>query len=346
MRLRIGCAVFILGLLSVGAASAQMRTIKDAAGRQVEISADIKRIVPAGPPASIALYMVAPEALAGWVRRPTAKEKTYLAEPYASLPELGRLTGRGNTANLESILTLKPDLILDVGSVDATYASLADRTQQQTGIPYLLIDGSFAKTADTLRQLGRVTGQQVRAEDLARYAEATIQEVSDRIAKVPVAQRPRVYYGRGANGLETGLGGSINLEVLGFVGAENVAAAAGSGTLATVSVEQVLAWNPDVILTLDPTFAKAVLSDSSWSSVKAVRERRIYRAPTLPFGWFDAPPGINRLIGVRWLAKVLYPNLFPEDLRGVTRDFYQRFYHVALSDEQLNELLDGETTPP
>ena len=86
-----------------------------------------------------------------------------------------------------------------------------------------------------------------------------------------------------------------------------------------------------MILTLDPAFARTVTSDPSWSGIKAVRGRRVYRAPALPFGWFDAPPGMNRLIGVRWLAKVLYPDLFPEDLQDITRDFYQRFYHVALS---------------
>jgi iron complex transport system substrate-binding protein len=129
------------------------------------------------------------------------------------------------------------------------------------------------------------------------------------------------------------------MEVLEHVGAINVAAAAGKGGLTKVSVEQVLAWNPDVILTLDPGFFRSVATDPLWSSVKAVRDKRIYLAPGLPFGWFDAPPGVNRLIGVRSLMATLYPRQFPESVRDTTRDFYKLFYHVDLSDAQLDSLL-------
>ena len=80
-------------------------------------------------------------------------------------------------------------------------------------------------------------------------------------------------------------------------------------------------------------------TDPLWSSVKAVRDKRIYLSPNLPYGWFEEPPGVNRLIGVRWLTSILYPKQFPEDLRGITRDFYKRFYQVDLSEQQLDALL-------
>ena len=187
--------------------------------------------------------------------------------------------------------------------------------------------------------MGDIVGEPARAKELADYAERTLAELDRRIASVPPDRRPRVYYGRGPAGLETGLAGSINMEVLARVGAVNVAAAAGKGGLTTVSREQVLAWDPDVILALDTRFADAAADDPVWRGVKAVREHRIYVAPKLPFGWFDSPPGVNRLIGVRWLAKVLYPKLFPEDLRQTTRGFYRLFYHVELSAAQLDQLL-------
>ena len=153
-----------------------------------------------------------------------------------------------------------------------------------------------------------------------------------------------MYYGRGPNGLDTGLAGSINMEVLERVGAVNVAAAAGTGGITKVSIEQVLSWNPDVILALDPGFYRSVGSDPLWSSIKAVNDKRIYLAPNLPYGWFDASPGVNRLIGVRWLMSILYPKQFPEDLRAVTRDFYKLFYQVDLSEQQIDTLLASATT--
>ncbi|HVO15998.1 MAG TPA: iron ABC transporter substrate-binding protein [Alphaproteobacteria bacterium] len=337
----LAAALAPLLLAATGALAEQTptRTVVDGAGRTVVVPAKIERVYAAGPPASVILYTLAPEKLLGWTRAPRPDEQAFMPPKYAALPELGRLTGRANTANVETVLRLRPDLILDVGSTAPTYASLADRVQEQTGLPYVLLDGRFANTVALYRTLGDLVGAPARAKELADYAERTMAEIDRRIATVPADKRPRVYYGRGPNGLETGLAGSINMEILERVGAVNVAAAAGRGGLTTVSREQVLAWNPDVILALDTRFPPAAEADPVWQALTAVRERRIYVAPKLPFGWFDSPPGVNRLIGLRWLAKVLYPALFPEDLRQTTREFYRLFYHVELSAAQLDELL-------
>jgi iron complex transport system substrate-binding protein len=340
--------VFVAGLAfaaGVGAwAQDVTRTVTDSAGRRLEIPARISRVLAAGPPASILLYTLAPERMIGWVRTPSPTEKAYLQESVRELPEYGRLTGRGGTANLENVLKFQPDLIIDSGSTGGTYVSLANNVQEQTKIPYLLLDGRLEKTPEIYRLLGDLLDAKDRAEQLANYAEETLSGLRRRIASIPESERPRVYYGRGINGLESGLAGSINMEVLERVGAINVAAAAGTGSLSKISIEQVLAWNPDVILVLDPAFYASVRTDPLWSSVKAVRENRIYMAPNLPYGWFDAPPGVNRLIGVRWLMSILYPKQFPEDLRTTTREFYQLFYQVNLTDGQLDTLLTPATS--
>jgi iron complex transport system substrate-binding protein len=67
----------------------------------------------------------------------------------------------------------------------------------------------------------------------------------------------------------------------------------------------------------------------------------VHLSPKMPFGWVDFPPSVNRLIGLWWLAKILYPKRFPEDLRVLTRDFYARFYHVTPTDAQIDEVLAG-----
>ncbi|KQO66002.1 ABC transporter substrate-binding protein [Methylobacterium sp. Leaf87] len=342
-RVRVLAGALLMGGLAVFPASA--RPFTDAAGRVVEIPERVARILAAGPPASVMLYSIAPGRMVGWVRAPTPAERPFLAPETRDLPATGRLTGRGGTANVEAVLALKPDLIVDVGSTGPTYASLADRVQAQTGIPYVILDGTFAKTAATYRQLGDLIGDPSAAEGLAASADATLKAVADTVATLPEARRPRVYYARGPRGLETAPAGALNAELLDVVGARNVAVATGQTGLATVSPEQVLAWNPDVIVTQDPAFRKAIATDPLWSGVKAVRDGRVLQAPTLPFGWFDAPPGANRLIGVRWLAGALYPDLFPEPLTEVTRDFYRRFYHVDLTPAQVDALLDGAAAP-
>jgi iron complex transport system substrate-binding protein len=318
---------------------ARAATVSDSAGRTVPVPARVERVFPAGPPAAIFLYTLAPDLLIGWPRANRPEERKFLLPDVGARPEVGRITGRGNTANLEVVLALKPDLILDVGSVNPTYISLADRVQQQTGIPYALVDGRFDGIPLGYRTLGALIGRREQGEDLARIAADMINTIVQRVSSIAPERRPRVYYARGPRGLETGLGGSINVETIELV-AQNVAGETRGG-LANVSIEQVLLWNPDVIITIDQDFAANIWSDTAWAPVAAVRARRVHLSPKLPFGWVDFPPTVNRLIGLWWLAKILYPDLFPEDLRALTRDFYSRFYHVTPSDAQIERVLAG-----
>jgi iron complex transport system substrate-binding protein len=317
---------------------ARAASVTDSAGRAIAIPDKVERVFAAGPPAAIVLYTFAPELLLGWTRSLDAPQCEFLGAGACDKPEVGRLTGRGNTTNLEVLLKLKPDLVLDFGTVSDTYISLADKVQEQTGIPYALLDGRFDAAAAVYRKLGELTKRPREAEEFARYAERMIATVKGRVDKIAPADQPRVYYARGPRGLETGLGGSINVETIEFLGARNVAAEHRGG-MATVSIEQVLAWNPDAIITIEPAFAASVRSDPVWTSVKAVQSGRVYLSPTMPFGWVDFPPSVNRLIGLWWLGKVLYPDRFPEDLRPITREFFQRFYHMTPTDAQIDRML-------
>jgi iron complex transport system substrate-binding protein len=321
------------------AATAQERSIVDDAGRRVALPSRALRVYAAGPPASQIVFALSPDRLLGWTTHWRDHERFFVAPRYADLPMLGRLTGRGNTANVETVLAARPDLIFDYGSVNATFASLADRVQQQTGIPYLLLDGSFEAMPASIEKLGIALDEPARAADLAGWVRAQLALVDDGLTKIPPARRPRVYYGRGPRGLDTGLGGSINTEIIERAGAVNVAASLGRGGLVQVSLEQVLAWAPDVIVTIDPTFFASLRGDRLWRGVPAVQNGRVYLAPNAPFGWVDFPPGLNRLLGLRWLCVLLYPTEFPGDLRGFVADAYTRLYHQRPSDAQLDALL-------
>jgi iron complex transport system substrate-binding protein len=344
MRGRLTIGLALLGALLAWSPAAQAaRAVTDSAGRQVEVPDRIARVFPAGPPAMVFLYVLAPETLLGWTREFRADEAAYVAAPYRELPVLGRITGRGGDANLEAVLAAKPDLIFDVGSVALTYISLADRMQAQTGVPYVLLDGRFANTAPALRLMGGILGVEERAAKLAAYVEATFAELDAMLAQIPQEQRPRVYLARGPEGLETGVRGSINTEIIERVGAINVADAPGQRGIVNVSIEQVLLWNPEVVVTWDDRFYERVWDDPFWRGTDAVQNRRVYLSPSEPFGWIDRPPSINRLLGMRWLASALYPDRFEGDLRAMTREFYALFYQVKLSEQQLDTMLAGAT---
>jgi iron complex transport system substrate-binding protein len=329
-----------IAILLVAAAPALGRTVTDSAGRKVEVPDRIERVFAAGPPASILIYMLAPEKMTGWPDPPRPDERPYIATPYRDYPALGRITGRGGTANMESVLKANPHLILDFGSVSDTYVSLADSVQAQTKIPYILIDGRFEATPAALRLLGQVLGTQERAEKLARYVEEAFADIDRALAAVAEDKRPRVYLARGPDGLETGLKGSINTEIIERAGGRNVADAGGLRRgITRLSIEQIIVADPDTIITWDRNFHEAVFKDPLWRGVRAVREGRVYLSPTAPFGWIDRPPSLNRVMGLKWLAQLFYPDRFPEDLRATTREFYRLFYHVEASDKELDGLI-------
>src|SRR5262245_8993236 len=332
-------ALSLLAMLAVCLTGAEARTVTDSAGRKVEVPDKVERVFAAGPPASILVYMLAPEKMTGWPDPPRAEERPLIAAPYRDLPALGRLTGRGGTANLEVVLKVKPDLILDFGSVRDTYVSLANNVQEQTKIPYILIDGRFEATPTALRLLGQILDLRERAERQAKYVEATFAEIDAVLKETPAEKRPRVYLARGADGLETGVVGSINTEIIERAGGRNVIEAAGQRGLVRASMEQVIVADPEIILTWDRNFFGRVAKDPVWAGIKAVRDKRVYLAPTAPFGWIDRPPSLNRVMGLRWLAGLFYPERLAGDLRERAREFYRLFYHVDASDAELDTLI-------
>ncbi|MBS0220938.1 MAG: iron ABC transporter substrate-binding protein [Proteobacteria bacterium] len=342
-RLRRRHALALLGGgLLARPALAQSRTIVDSAKRSVSLPAKVDRVFVAGPPASVLAYVLAPDAMVGWVRSPSPSEKEFLAPPARDLPETGRLTGRGGTVNLERLVASKPDLVLDFGSTTETYVSLADQVQSQTGIPYVLIDGRFAETTASLRLAADVLGRPQRGAELSAYASKTFATVDAMLARIPADRRPRVYLARGREGLETGARGSINTEIIERVGAINVVEGLGHrGNIATVSMEQLIAWQPQVVVTLDRAFFEGLKAMPTWNQVLAVREDKVFLAPSLPWGWIDAPPSLNRLIGLRWLLQTFYPAEAKLDMRADAREFYDLFYGVTPSATQLDRLLGG-----
>src|SRR5262245_38225757 len=182
----------VLALLSTCASvspAADKRIVIDSALRRAEVPARVDRVYAAGAPATVFLYTLAPDKMLGWNRALVAYERAFIPARYADLPTLGRLTGRGNTANAETVLGTKPDVIVDYGSLGTIYVSLANRMQEQTGIPYLLIDGSLAAIPNAYVLAGTLLDLPDRGRELARYAERLLVETDRRVATVPAEKR-------------------------------------------------------------------------------------------------------------------------------------------------------------
>ena len=197
-----------VGLPGLAQAAAGMRTMTDSAGRSVTLPDRVAKIFPAGPPASIFTYMIAPDLMAGWTRALRGAERAGIPAKYHDLPTTGRLTGRGGSANLETVMAMKPDLILDYGSVLPTYVSLADRVQAQTGIPYALIDGRFDNIPASFVTVGDLIGRPERGRACAARVQAIVSDLAAARARVldrftlerSVAQYRRLYGSFAAGG--------------------------------------------------------------------------------------------------------------------------------------------------
>lgn len=289
---------------------------------------DFQRLIAAGKPAAVLLYMLAPQALLGWPARFSAEAQSEIAPEWRALPYLGQLSGRGSTLPLENVVALKPDLIVDTGTLNETYRSDAERMARQTGLPYLLIDGDILLAPQTLRALGKLLGVAQRGERLGTQAQAILSE-ADKLRQHYQTQgkAPTFYMARGADGLETAPAGSIHAQALELCGLRNVATPMGSAGLARVSPEQLLLWQPDYLFTHDPALYATASSSPQWSRLRAVREGRVILAPGEPFGWLDIPPGMNRLLGVHWIAQALAPGASPASTRQAVQEVFELFYH-------------------
>lgn len=328
--------------------------VTDMAGRKVTVPAKIHKVLAMSPVGTVLIYTLDPTLLAGWNYQPDPGEQALLLEPYRSLPVLGGWFGKNNTGNLEKIMQAHPDVLISMGDPFATVQ--AERIQEQTHIPVLVLDGRLESLPETYIKAGELFGSAPRAAQLADECRKTLHEIKQKIDAIPHEKRRRYYYAEGLKGLETEPAGSMHSEAMNFAGGVNVAAEVqaqqGYGNT-PVSMEQVLLWNPEIIIggydhvTYPGEFYRTVWSDPVWSRIAAVRNREVYETPQYPFCWIDRPPSVNRIIGIKWLANLFYPDLFHHDMRAETRRFYATFYHVQLNEAQLNQILSTAVkTPP
>nr|WP_154324986.1 ABC transporter substrate-binding protein [Pantoea sp. 201603H] len=297
-------------------------------------ASDITRVLSAGPPADILMLAVAPEKLIGFSSFDfSGNGCAWLGQPYCQLPKLGRLAGRASTLPLEKLLLLDPELIIDCGNVDDTWISQARRVYQQTGIPWLLIKGELKNTDRQLQAAGNRLGMPARAALQAQLAQRFLTEAQAfaRRLSSPI----RFYAARGARGLETGLRGSLHTEAAEQLGLENVAVVDGRSGIVQVSMEHLLLWQPDIILVQDRVTLHAMMTDPLWQRIRAIARQQILLFSGLPFGWMDAPPGINRLLGMRKLQAHFDPAV-AATLKQDIALFFKTFWHTSLTASQCN----------
>jgi len=334
--------LFFYGTAAAHAQSASTtRLFTDSAGRTVEVPVRLERIAPSGVLAQIVLYSLVPERLLGWSARPTELMKPYLPSRHWNLPTFGQFYGKNVSLNLEALIAADPQIIIDIGEVKKTVRADMDAIQKQTGIPVVFIEATLDSFASAYAMLGELTGEKQAAQALSHYCSETVGSARKIAGSIPVTRKVRVYYGEGTDGLQANAAGSIHADIIELVGGDNVvklpAATVSGGT--QVSMEQLLLWDPDVIIVGPGSVYDTARTDPLWKNLRAVKAGRLYEVPQGPYNWMARPPAVNRLLGAVWLGRLFYPDLYPVDMVAEAIKFYRMFYHYELSEPEARKLI-------
>lgn len=311
----------------------------DDLGREVEIPANIERILGTGSTSQIVLYSVAPERMVGWSNQPDTADLAYMPEAAAEIPEVGGLFNGPDELNLEAIIDLAPDVIIDVGEQKEGIQEELDQLSELTGVPIIFFNGNLDDMPALYTNLGEVLGVDT-AEQVA-YIETTLKRAAEHQATIQ-ADGQTYYLANGDNGFKTAPADSFHTEVFDRVGLTNVLSAEEAEGFGwqDVSGEQVLAWQPDSVTFLYPeTYAER--DQEFWDSLET---DAIYLVPDAPYNWLTGPKSVNAILGINWAGQMYYPDVYQLNLVEEAQSFYQLFYHYELSTEEAEALLTGPTS--
>jgi iron complex transport system substrate-binding protein len=320
------------------------REITDMAGRTVVVPDEIETVFSSSTVTAIFMYTLAPDKLLGWNYELNEMEKSIILEEYHDLPNFGM----GDSINYEAVIAADPTIAVNVGTINDKMISDCDKLSKSLGVPVVAVDGDLSASAEAYRFMGELLGEEEQAEKLASYAEKTFADIEK--MEVPEDKKVRIYYGNGEDSLETAPAGSAHGQIIDMVNAVNVAdLEMGEGSRVQISAEQLLAWDPDVIVvngepkadTSGASAAEAILANPDYASLKAVQDQQVYGTPNTPFSWMDRPMGPNRIVGIRWLSGLIYPEYLNYNVDEEVKEFFDLFYHVQLTDEKLENIYSG-----
>lgn len=335
LRAAAACAVAAAWPLRTRAAA---RVVEDFAGRKVALPERIERIASVGgsPAVNAFLFLFGlggkivnglPAAFGGDAWRyqrlfaPGIENKPVVSGPPPAW-----------APNIESLLATAPDLGF---VVDAQAAHVLERA----GIPAVVLDwyrdDAVPRSVDLL---GQITGNAQRAHAYAAWRADLLAQIAARLDKLPEARRPRVLYCRYAN---------LTQPIM--TPANHLIAAAGGRSVTEgnnplgldvfpMSAEQIIAWQPEVVLLALGDDRERALADARFAQVPAFARKRVYTVPHGAHLWTHYTP--EEPLGVLWAAKLLHPELFAQvDVAAQARQFYARFFGHDLNDAQIAHIL-------
>ena len=313
----------------------------DSLGRTVTVPEKITKIAISGPLSQVYILPLAGDLLVGVSNAFAENAQKYIPEDILNKTEIGQLYGGKREMDLEALLAADPDVVIDIGQAKGSMTEDFDNLTQQTGIPFLHIDADVSTAAEAYRTLGKLLGREEKAEKLAAWCETTYANVLALMEQVDADNaRKTLLYCLGDTGTNVIAEGSFHAQIVNLM-SQNIAViedVVSSGDGNQVDLEQILLWNPDVIVFSYDSCYDTVGASTQWQSVTAIENGTYYEAPYGPYGWLSSPPAVQSYLGMLWLGNVLYPEYITYDLREEVTGYYELFYDCTLTEEMYAEL--------
>ena len=300
----------------------------------------VEKIHAATPTLLYSLYAIDKDKIAGLNFPFNEDEAKYIDEKIVNLPVLGGWFGQGRVPNSEMILQTKPDVILLSDSTKKMGEKKLKSSLGNIDVPLVYLkSNTLEELVLSFSYIGKLVDKEERAKELENYGNESL-NLAKEIAK-KVDKKPKVYYAEGNNGLLTDCNTSIHSELINLASGDNVhkCQATNSFGKEAINFEQVLNYNPEIILVYEKEFYKNIFNDKKWQLIDAVKNKKVYFLPKGPFSWFDRPPSFMRLLGLKYVISILHPDLYELDIYEESKKFYKLFLDLDLDDSQIDDIL-------
>ena len=327
----------------------ETKVIVDHDGREVEIPTQINRIVVGTWPiaAQLSVYLGSAEKIVGVSPAAmAAAENGILGEIYPEFLRASTKFYEGENINVEELLLLNPDIVIGVSGEAAD-------SLREAGIP--VVGGSVSKwnydvvttTGEWLKLFDQIFGENKMAADVQTYTEQVQADIAARVSGLSGEERKKVMLLFTYSDATMTTSGKVffGQSWCDHAGAINVGEGIETPGSASINMEQVYEWNPDVILITNFTRAQPedlynnAIGNDDWSTVSAVKNKQVYK---MPLGWYRSyTPSVDTAITLQWVAKSVYPELFQDiDIEQVTREYFNNYFSIELTDEQLEKMFN------
>jgi iron complex transport system substrate-binding protein len=341
---KISVLVVLLGCLqaAIAAGPAQTRSFTDMTGHAITIPANVTRIGDAWPANNEIVVMLG----AGNKLVATSSVSQSLPWIKTIFPGFGKISApfTAGDVNIEELLNARPQVVIvTTGGTRVVTASSSAMAQKINGVGIPTVTfymTNFDELKQTVLLTGRLLGSDEtrRAEEWVKYFDSKLAKISRVISTIPANRKPTILHVMGVSPIRVDGSGTIIDAWIQAVGGVNAARDV-FGVVSTVSIEQVLRWNPDVIIVgTTEQDREAILGDAQWRRVKAVREGCVFVNPKGVYSWdrHDAEEALQ----IQWAAKTLYPEKFQSiDIAKETKEFYRTFFNYNLTDNQVKDIL-------